>query len=114
MSYSLLLLHVLLSCLMLCSLYMLIRNPLLDQAPSALNHLKSVSYFGFSVFFLVNLGFLLSEFVKSRQKRYSFASKFAELHSLRTSREKVSIVLDAAVYLVHLGTFALSYLLGRA
>lgn len=112
-AYSLLICHVILSCLILASLFMLMQNPILANSTSILNYIKCTAYFGFGVFFLINLGFLVSEFVKAKQKQYSFFSKFQELSSIKTSKEKLSIILDSILYFCYLLTFIISYLIGK-
>ena len=91
---------------------MLLHNPLLKTSFNLVRYIKCVSYFGFAVFFLVNIGFLISEYIKAKQKKITFKSKFQELNSLKTSKEIISIVLDSLIYSIHLMTFIISYLFG--
>jgi cellulose synthase/poly-beta-1,6-N-acetylglucosamine synthase-like glycosyltransferase len=91
---------------------MLMKNPTINAHVSILGYLKCTSYFGFSVFCFINLGFLVSEFVKSKQKKYSFISKFEEISSIKTSKEKMSIVLDSLLYFIHSIAFFTSYIIG--
>ena len=113
LSYFLLLLNVFFTLIQLFSIFKFSKSikPGVDLA-SLLNLSQKIIYFGFCTIFLINVGYLLSEYIKCKLKKISFHCKFLEINSIKSNKEKVSLVLNAFLYSCFFFSILFSFTIG--
>lgn len=113
LSYFLLFLNLILNMGLFISFWMLIETSFgTFKDVDYMFVIKRIFYFGFSIFIFVTLAFLISEWVKSKIKGISFGSKFSEINSIKSAKERLSIVFDAFIYTSYFILFSVSFILG--